>query len=51
MPAKILQINFKFRASTADYQNLCQSESRVFQAGVILTNHRGNRVCRSVATF
>jgi hypothetical protein len=32
MPAKILQINFKFRASTADYQNLCQSVAEAFAA-------------------
>lgn len=28
----ILQINFKFRASTADYQNLCQSVAQAFDA-------------------
>ena len=32
MSARILQINFKFRASTADYQNLCQSVARAFDA-------------------
>jgi len=32
MPAKILQINFKFRATTADYQNLCQSVAEAFAA-------------------
>jgi len=32
MPAKILQINFKFRASTTDYQNLCKSVAEAFAA-------------------
>ena len=32
MSAKILQINFKFRARTADFQNLCQSVAEAFAA-------------------
>jgi Putative mono-oxygenase ydhR len=30
MSAKILQISFKFRGTTADYQNLCQSVAEAF---------------------
>ncbi len=30
MPAKILQINFKFKASTPEYQGLCQSVAPIF---------------------
>jgi len=30
MPAKVLQINFKFRASAADYQHLCESVAEAF---------------------
>lgn len=32
MSERIVQINFKFRASTADYQNLCQSIAEAFAA-------------------
>ena len=32
MPAKILQINYKLRASLADYQNMCQSVAEAFAA-------------------
>ena len=33
MSERIVQINFKFRASTADYQNLCQSIAEAFCRG------------------
>jgi hypothetical protein len=32
MPAKILQINFKLKASTPEYQSLCQSVAQAFAA-------------------
>ena len=33
MPAKVLQINFRLRASTPEYESLCRSVAQVF-AGV-----------------
>jgi len=32
MPTKILQINFRLKTSTADYQALCQSLAQTFSA-------------------
>ena len=48
MPAKILQINFRLRTSTSEYQNLCQSVAQAFadvpglRWKIWLLNDRGN---------